>query len=481
MEDGRIYNLAVIGQIRDISKPSPEQTARKKEAPKAARLAVAGLTTAGAVGAVEAALVTGMTSLPGQANASTEISKQPTTAPVPDSFSNPFQPTVVTPEGNTANIVVVPPTPTEKPKPADTEIPKPTPTPEAKLNLEQGLFKGIGEKLFKQALAKREQKAKEDPEYKQRINPEINQDTVNIVLLGSGSEDVEENIDATFVVSYNYKTNAVNLISLHREAEAPEIQDYIRKHPEAEKGKFNLHPEHRYELMRAMDMGGLPLVEKIVENTTGLSADYSMEFSIKAIKNFIDGVFETIEVDVPEDIEDDGSGFSFKKGLQKMNGDEAQYFMRTRKTSSVERRMSAQQIVLESTLNELIKRVGGNPIEQANLLLRIPAALIDMQKNKDLKTDIDYESLKSELEANKGDILTRATASKLTGGSFLQRPQIKRMVIGDGEFLVKLPAEVQGPRDSLRGYRDQSGKVLSAQTEGYYSLPRQKVAALIKS
>lgn len=326
----------------------------------------------------------------------------------------------------------------------------------------------------------RQEKSSQDPGWTERVDSELNKGRLNILLIGQGFEDYETYADATIVASFSPKDNAMSLISLHRDTYAPEITTYLQS-----KGQDT---QERYEVMRSLEFGGVPLLEKIAEDTTGLSMDYYLKFKIGGVVELIDRVFGEIKIDVPASVPDDGSGYFFDFGEQSMDGKTAQYYMRGRKTSSVERRNSAQQQVMESLMNGVFTRLKQyGPRERELFLSQIKGVFTDLKKSGKIETNLNAEQLidlvNNSLNSQLGNAATNVIQA-ITGEEFFKKPTITKMVFSDGDTVGKVPGDT-GPRDALRAYLDpKTGQLItpSANTNlitDYYPLPRAKTRNML--
>lgn len=212
------------------------------------------------------------------------------------------------------------------PETATAVPPTQTPTETAKVSLNEML-----KPLIEEALKRRADRAKNDPEYYYRVDKELNQDRVNILLYGYGEEWTGGEIDQpTFgshsIFSINLRTGKIDLVSPTHDTRAPEIEQFLKKN-----GK-----EARPTRMdRAYEIGGYDLMRQVLEDATGLSVDYQIKAEDTLIKYLIDNL-GGINVDIPFDVNtkqfrDDGKMYpphQFSKGSQKMDGITALQFIK---------------------------------------------------------------------------------------------------------------------------------------------------------
>ena len=98
-----------------------------------------------------------------------------------------------------------------------------------------------------------------------------------------------------------------------------------------------------------------------VEKLLQVPVDYFVKFNFNSFTKIVDGL-DGIEVDVPvefteQNSKDEPDTIHLKKGLQKLNGEEALALARTRHIDSDAMRGQRQQLVMEAILSKL-KSVG---------------------------------------------------------------------------------------------------------------------------
>jgi len=182
--------------------------------------------------------------------------------------------------------------------------------------------------LSEEALEKRAARRKKNPaEFDGRIDAQMNEHRVNIVLFGYGpmmwyESGVEEGVRQDYrgshsVISIDTRTGKADVITLTGQAMAPEIRKYKQN-----KGPFEW-------IDKAFKTGGFDLQQLVIEDMTGLSADFQIVIKDGTIKTLIDGVFGgQLKIDSPIDFEtmpfivDDQlhSGSHFTKGEQVLDG-----------------------------------------------------------------------------------------------------------------------------------------------------------------
>jgi len=171
-------------------------------------------------------------------------------------------------------------------------------------------------------------------------------DSVNILCLGLDYNYTNEGIifsknartDTIFIINVN-KDGKINILSVPRDLRV-EIPGYGMD-------KVNA----------AYALGEEPLARQTIENFLGIKIDYYAVIRIKGTKELIDAL-GGITVDVEKDIDyDDNWGHThihLKKGLQKLNGDEAVGYSRFRYDEEGDRgRIRRQQQVLKALVFQL--------------------------------------------------------------------------------------------------------------------------------
>ena len=185
--------------------------------------------------------------------------------------------------------------------------------------------------LSEEALKRRGERRKKNPlEFDQRVDDQMNEHRVNIVLFGYGpmmwyeagaAEGVRQDFRGSHsVISIDTRTGKADVITLTGQALAPEIRKYKQQKGE-KKTPFEW-------IDKAFHSGGFDLQQLVIENMTGLSADFQVVLADGAIKTLIDDVFGELKIDVPLDFETmpfivDSQlhpGSQFHKGENVLNG-----------------------------------------------------------------------------------------------------------------------------------------------------------------
>ena len=179
----------------------------------------------------------------------------------------------------------------------------------------------------------------------------------NILLLGDGGHvrDGADLIDTIMVASIDYDKRAVSLLSIPRDY-------YVKSDSAIWDGKINelyrnhknqLSEEERYELFKT-----------IAGEIVNLDIQYYMRINFNAFVELVDSL-DGISVDVKEPIYDPyypnetDNGyvlFEVEKGLQKMDGETALKFVRSRKTTSDFDRAARQQLVIAALREKALSK-----------------------------------------------------------------------------------------------------------------------------
>ncbi len=248
-------------------------------------------------------------------------------------------------------VVVVAPT---APKPTALPSPSPEPTtapaqiPLAKANdstradaLELAKHQRPSDSLFdtlmtpfvNEALKRRAELAKSDPEYSKRIDKELNEGRVNFLLFGYGETHEpplteKAIIGSQTIISYDVQNRVANIVSLTHDIRAPEIERELTK-------RNKKSPAVRID--QAYNVGGFKLMRQLLEDATGLSIDFQVTFKDVVMQRLIDNVFEGVDIDVPMafDVQPfylDGIKYpkgNFPRGKQRLNGRQVIQFIKT--------------------------------------------------------------------------------------------------------------------------------------------------------
>jgi LCP family protein required for cell wall assembly len=264
------------------------------------------------------------------------------------------------------------PTPTS----TDTETPEPTvsltpePTPDPRTYFEKYVYPALNEV----ALKRREERAEKDSYFWHRVDKDLNENRINFVLLGIGSEKILT--DSNQILSLDLKTGEIRIVSLYRSLKAPEVSRF--------KGN-----DKRYYVNQAFAVGGIPLIETVVENATGLSADYTIALHMEVLARGVEKIFDDhLNVCIPWEIWDMNMGH-FPPGMQELSGDRVLSASRARYYNTDFARQEIQQYVLKAMFTRTKEELAGGPINAAKLIAKGIKFLNDETKSEQIRTNFD--------------------------------------------------------------------------------------------
>ncbi len=205
---------------------------------------------------------------------------------------------------------------------------------------------------------------------------------INVLLMGVDEEGLRT--DAVMIASYDANEASVNVLSVPRDTKV-----YVT----------NRELTRKFTEIHAMsskkekgEIVGAEATAEAVTQLTGIPINYYVEFSFSAIERLFD-ILGPVEFEVP-DIEGNGRGMNYddpeqnlhihlKPGLQKLEGNQVQQFLRFRKsnlnkgTGSDTDRVARQQ--------EFVKAVIEQKLNPATML-KLPTVLGQLSKR--IKTNI---------------------------------------------------------------------------------------------
>lgn len=270
----------------------------------------------------------------------------------------------------------IPPLSTKPPLPKETPTPKPTSTPEVKIVKKDLLREFIYSKVYPQIQKMREVRTQNDPEFLKRINPELNQDRINGVILGGREED--KLTDTILIFSYHIPSHSLHLQSIPRDLQSTHARN----------ARIN----------QAYGAGGFPLIKNIVEDATGLSMDLSLFANFDVLADLINITSGTLEIELDREIRDDAYPTSYyrtkkiyyPKGRQVLNGQQALEVARSRHGSSDYDRSERQQKILEAIFDKIFAEFN-NPLNAVGTLRKLESFWRQKTAQGTLKPDFDIE------------------------------------------------------------------------------------------
>ncbi|MFJ8356532.1 LCP family protein [Bacillus paramycoides] len=280
---------------------------------------------------------------------------------------------------------------------------------------------------------------------------------VSVLIMGVDESDVRGKeygeairTDALLLATFNKDSKTVKLLSIPRDT-----YTYIP----VEKKKDKITHAHAFGSTKNGKNGGPQASIDAVENLMNVPVDYFVKFNFKSFIKIVDDL-GGIEVDVPvefteQDSNDNAEAIHLKKGVQKLNGEEALALARTRHIDSDAMRGQRQQLVIEAILKKLTS-VGsvtkvGNIIDDINGQFVTNLTFDDMLSFYKYGSDSTIEKLQIQGEdcyMAKGD----DTCSQSPGGgrTYYYNPDKKDLANVTNELRshLGLPAYTKSDSDS---------------------------------
>lgn len=282
---------------------------------------------------------------------------------------------------------------------------------------------------------------------------------VSVLVMGVDESDVRGKeygeairTDALLLATFNKDSKTVKLLSIPRDT-----YTYIP----VEKKKDKITHAHAYGSTKNGKDGGPQASIDAVEKLLNVPVDYFLKFNFKSFMKIVDDL-GGIEVDVPvefteQDSNDNADAIHLKKGVQKLNSEEALALARTRHIDSDAMRGQRQQLVIEAILEKLTS-VGsvtkvGNIIDDINGQFVTNLTFDDMLSFYKYGADSSIEKLQiqgDDCYMEKGD----DTCSKSAGGgrTYFYNPDKKELakVTNDLRTHLGLPAYTKTDSDSKK-------------------------------
>ncbi|MDA2730362.1 MULTISPECIES: LCP family protein [Bacillus] len=282
---------------------------------------------------------------------------------------------------------------------------------------------------------------------------------VSVLVMGVDESDVRGKeygeairTDALLLATFNKDSKSVKLLSIPRDT-----YTYIP----VEKKKDKITHAHAYGSTKNGKDGGPQASIDAVEKLLNVPVDYFVKFNFKSFMKIVDDL-GGIEVDVPvefteQDSNDNADAIHLKKGVQKLNSEEALALARTRHIDSDAMRGQRQQLVIEAILEKLTS-VGsvtkvGNIIDDINGQFVTNLTFDDILSFYKYGADSSIEKLQiqgDDCYMEKGD----DTCSKSAGGgrTYFYNPDKKELakVTNDLRTHLGLPAYTKTDSDSKK-------------------------------
>ncbi|MDM5187228.1 LCP family protein [Bacillus sp. DX4.1] len=178
---------------------------------------------------------------------------------------------------------------------------------------------------------------------------------VSVLIMGVDESDVRGKeygaairTDAMLLATFNKDSKTVKLLSIPRDT-----YTYIP----VEKKNDKITHAHAFGSAKNGKTGGPQASIDAVEKLLHVPVDYFVKFNFKSFMKIVNDL-DGIEVDVPvefteQDSNDNAGAIHLKKGVQKLNGEEALALARTRHIDSDAMRGQRQQLVIEAILKKL--------------------------------------------------------------------------------------------------------------------------------
>lgn len=264
----------------------------------------------------------------------------------------------------------------------------------------QGVSAVLLQALADEAVERRNQRRDAEPSYVKRVDHDLNEGRINILLYGYGEShepplNERVTIGSVTIASIDTDTNDVALVSLTHDIRAPEVERYLRA-----KGEHDGYP---VKIDRAYPVGGFGLMRKTLEHATGLAIDYQVAFSDTVIARLIDDAIGPLVVEIQADFEAnpfylDGKKFParrFLNGVQAMDGITVIQYIKTVPLVpgggyyGAELEHNARKhLVFKALANTLRERAA-----EPGLLLAILNVLMEAQGDGTLSFDFKVEDL----------------------------------------------------------------------------------------
>ena len=283
------------------------------------------------------------------------------------------------------------------------------------------LFDRLLAPFVSEAQNRRQARARADPDFLKRVDPDLAADRVNFLLFGYGetyeppfNSDI---IGSYTIISFDTRTGKADLLALTHDLRAPEVERAL-----ADDG----HRVGAVKIDQAYNVGGFELMRRTVEDATGLPVDFQISFKDALLGKFVDRALGTLPVDVPEAFDAapfylDGqryAGAHFAQGPQALNGTQVIQFVKTLESGDVQsfQRNTRKELVLAALLDALTAHCADRAF-----WVKASAFALQEQWSGDVAYDFDPVTL---LAGNIGQLWPAQPAGQ--GRSCAGAPQIGR-------------------------------------------------------
>ena len=184
-----------------------------------------------------------------------------------------------------------------------------------------------------------------------------NKNAYNILVVGK--DRVGSNTDVIMVVNFDSLTQKVNILQIPRDTYVEDpINKYSSKRINAIFAFANNAYRKKYETREEITHASLKYLESTVESTFGITIDNYFMIDLNGFVKIIDSI-GGVEVNVPFNMNysdpEQNLYINLKKGVQTLNGNQAEQFVRFRNTYVLGDlgRVSAQKIFLAALVDKL--------------------------------------------------------------------------------------------------------------------------------
>lgn len=267
--------------------------------------------------------------------------------------------------------------------------------PEPVLDKPTNLTESLMKPFLKEALKKRQERAKTDPEYNHRVDRELNENRINMLLFGYGEEHGQTYEDYgghMSILSYDLKSGKISAIHLSRDTLVPELKEYP-----VSTGSVSKAPV----LRNVYKAGGFDLMRKTAERATQLAVDFQLVVKDTVIRDAIsklaDGNLE-LNVHQEHDVQSfrlggvDYEGGLISAGRQTMDTMQVMRYMMAESKNPQkpeDERTLRKNEVLETLLKKVVNKAKANP-----LFLKDVIEFLDGQiRQKNIMSDFNLNSL----------------------------------------------------------------------------------------
>lgn len=329
--------------------------------------------------------------------------------------------------------------------------PKP---PEQPVNL----FNEVVRPFIDEAMKKRAERARTDPEFYHRIDQELNYNRINLLLFGYSEEhgeSYEEYGGVPTILSYNLTTGQIGVVHLSRDIRVPELE--------------RLDPKGSIDSQRVRSIfkkGGFDQMRTISEDITGLAIDYQIVLKDAVVRDAIRDLADgSLNLDIPKDHHtgpfrfdgklEDPNGSFIQKGPQQMTTEQLMRYIlaEDKQPGGKEDERSYRKNQVMTELSKKIKaKTRANPL----FLLTLINFIKQKESTKELRVDFDLSLLNRGAQLMGG--LVNAVGQLIKGREIAETnlPEMdpnKQLVFHDayfGDGGVTRVHNIKNVRDPLR-------------------------------